>query len=70
MAVMYDVPVVNTSEYEMLRTMNPTDIIPLPYEPVLGHVAGMLIVRASNGMDAGYYDYWNDRFYPDSEWPY
>lgn len=70
MPIMYDVPVADTAEYNMLRAMQPTDVIPMPGEPVMGHVAGMLIVRASNGTEVGYYDYWSDHFTPDSDWPY
>ena len=66
-ARMYDVPMPDLQTYEQARLTNPCGILPMPGEPVLGHVAGVLHVRASNGVEVGYYDYWADVFYADGD---
>lgn len=62
------VPVANWIAHDALRRLSPFGIIALPYEPVTRHRNGRLVVRASNGVEQGFYDYRADVFYTDAEW--
>lgn len=66
-AVMLDIPIPNLTAYLRARNLDPCGVIPMPGEPVMGHVPGILHVRASNGVEQGWYDYWADVFYSDHD---